>query len=90
LWTDKGVVEFTQQSLTIRKDRERREVPLPPLDPDTTAHVYADRAFIEAVRTGDRSGVRTPYREAVRTLAVSLAATESAETNQAVELQRWK
>ena len=90
LWTDKGVVEFTQQSLTIRKDRERREVPLPPLEPDTTAHVYADRAFIDAVRTGDRSGVRTPYSEAVKTLAVSLAATESAETNQVVELQRWK
>lgn len=38
-----------------------------------------DRAFIEAVRTGDRSGIRCDYSEAVKTLAVTLAANESAE-----------
>jgi myo-inositol 2-dehydrogenase/D-chiro-inositol 1-dehydrogenase len=90
LWTDKGIIEFNQRRLTIQKDREIQEVPLPPLEPDTTVHIYADRAFITAVRTGDRSGVRTPYSEAVKTLAVSLAATESAETNRVVELEEWK
>lgn len=37
-----------------------------------------DRVFIEAVRTGDRSAILTPYEDAVKSLAVSLAANASA------------
>lgn len=45
-----------------------------------------DRVFIQAVQTGDGSGIRSPYRDAVRTLAVSLAANRSAETGAPVKL----
>ena len=45
-----------------------------------------DLAFLEAVRTGDRSRVLAPYDEAARTLAVTLAANESARTGQPVRL----
>jgi predicted dehydrogenase len=45
-----------------------------------------DRIFIQAVQTGDSSGIRSPYRDAVRTLAVSLAANRSAETGAPVKL----
>jgi len=41
-----------------------------------------DKVFIEAVRTGDRSGILTPYEDGVRSLAVSLAANASAREGQ--------
>ncbi len=86
LWTDKGLVEFTQRSLTVRKDNETQDIPLPPTPPGVSGHYYADKAFVDAVRTGDRSLIRTPYDQAVKTLAVSLAATESAETGKPVSV----
>lgn len=39
-----------------------------------------DAVFVEAVRTGDRSAILTPYEDAVRSLGVSLAANNSART----------
>lgn len=84
LWTDKGLVEFTQHSLRLLKDDQTEEIPLPPTPPGVSNHYFADKAFVDAVRTGDRKLIRTPYDEAVRTLAVSLAAAESAETGTAV------
>ena len=39
-----------------------------------------DAVFIEAVRTGDRSAILTPYEDAIKSLAVSLAANDSART----------
>jgi len=41
-----------------------------------------DEVFVEAVRTGDRSGILTPYEDAVKSLAVSLAANASARADQ--------
>ena len=38
-----------------------------------------DRIFVEAVRTGDRSAILSPYDDAVKSLAVSLAANASAK-----------
>lgn len=49
-------------------------------------YLIEDRVFIEAVRTGDRSAIRAPYVEAVKTLLVTLAATQSAETGQPVDV----
>lgn len=43
-----------------------------------------DDAFIQAVKTGDRSLILAPYAEALRTLEVTLAANESAKTGQPV------
>lgn len=39
-----------------------------------------DQVFVEAVQTGDRSAILTPYADAVKSLAVSIAANESART----------
>ena len=41
-----------------------------------------DQIFVEAVRTGERSAVLTPYDDAVKSLAVSLAANASARDGQ--------
>jgi len=40
------------------------------------------QAFIDAVKTGSRSGIRSSYEDAVRTLAVTLACNASAATGQ--------
>jgi hypothetical protein len=37
-----------------------------------------DAIFLDAVRGGDRSAILTPYDDAVRSLAISLAANASA------------
>lgn len=44
-----------------------------------------DRAFLDAVRKNDPSLVRTPYEDALKTLAVALAADESMETGKPVK-----
>ena len=37
-----------------------------------------DKAFLDAVATGDTSGIHSPYDDSLKTLAVSLAANDSA------------
>lgn len=46
-----------------------------------------DRAFIEAIRTGDASLIRSSYRDAMQTLAVTLAINESAEKGEIVKIK---
>jgi predicted dehydrogenase len=43
-------------------------------------------AFINAIKTGDRSAIRSTYPDAVKTLAATLAANESAATGRPVTL----
>jgi predicted dehydrogenase len=47
-----------------------------------------DAEFVEAVRRRDPSRVRTPYADAIRTLAITLAGEESARTGRVVEVSR--
>ncbi|WP_409292787.1 Gfo/Idh/MocA family protein [Peribacillus sp. SCS-37] len=48
-----------------------------------------DDAFIEAIRTNDRSLILSPYSEGVRTLAVTLAANRSAKWGDVQRLQEF-
>jgi predicted dehydrogenase len=45
-----------------------------------------NRAFIDAVKTGDASAIRSPYEDAMKTLRLCLACGESMETGKAVNL----
>lgn len=45
-----------------------------------------NRTFIDAVKSGDASAIRSSYGDAMKTLAVTLAANESAKTGQPVKL----
>ncbi|MBK8047465.1 MAG: Gfo/Idh/MocA family oxidoreductase [Anaerolineales bacterium] len=47
-------------------------------------HTGVNRAFIEAVRTGDPASIRTPLRTGLETTAIVLAANRSAATGQPV------
>lgn len=43
-----------------------------------------DKAFVNAVATGDASGVRSPYGDALKSLELSFAANESMETGKVI------
>lgn len=48
-----------------------------------------NRTFIQAVGTGNQAGIRSPYDDALRTLAVTLACQRSAETGQPIPLEAF-
>lgn len=43
-----------------------------------------DRAFVDAVRSGDASGIRSPYADALKSLKLGFAANESMESGQVI------
>lgn len=45
-----------------------------------------DRAFVQAVKTGKRLGIKSTYNDGLKTLAVTLAANQSAKTGKPVRL----
>lgn len=55
-------------------------------DSEVDPYEVEDRVFIEAVRSGDRSAIRSSYADALRTLKVTLAANESAHTGRPVKV----
>jgi len=62
----------------------RGDVDIP--SPDTI-FTLEDRAFIDAVKTGDRSGIKSTHADGVRTTLVTLAANESLMTGKPVTVQ---
>ncbi len=51
------------------------------------AYLEEDQVFIRALESGDDSNIHSPYGDAAKSLAVSLAANESARTGQPVRLR---
>ncbi|MCY3724346.1 MAG: Gfo/Idh/MocA family oxidoreductase [Candidatus Poribacteria bacterium] len=45
-----------------------------------------DEVFVDAVRSGDGSSILSPYSDAVQTLAISLAANQSAQENRPIAI----
>lgn len=52
----------------------------------SNAYLLENEAFIHALRTGDRSRIRSDYSDAVRTQAVTVAALKSAQSGERVSL----
>ena len=77
-------VAFTgwEHSVVIRKSRLEEERVAG--EPDIFE--IEDAAFVEAVQTGDASGIRSTYADALKTLAFCLAANQSLETGLPVEV----
>ncbi len=48
-----------------------------------------DTAFIDAIRSGDGSGILSPYISGAQTLAITLAANEAMQTGEAVKVRRF-
>jgi predicted dehydrogenase len=67
--------------LVIKTKGEEEKV-----DGEPNIFAIEDAAFIEAVRTGDRSGIRSTYADAVKSAELSLAANQSIDSGKPVEL----
>jgi predicted dehydrogenase len=55
--------------------------------PEGDCGVRCDRTFIEAVMTGDRSKIRSPYEDAVKSVLFTLACNESMDTGRPVKVE---
>ena len=53
-----------------------------PEDPPDPPHAEALKIFLEAVRSGDKSPIRSPYEDAIKSLALVLAMNRSIESDQ--------
>ncbi len=51
------------------------------------AGVLCDRTFVDAVISGDGSAIRSPYSDAMKSVAFGLAANESMDTGKAVKVR---
>jgi predicted dehydrogenase len=72
-------LECTFDSLRVTRGNETREI-----RSQDDAILLADQAFVRSVEKGRPSGIRSSYADAVKTLAVTLAANESAERGERV------
>ncbi|HCK12875.1 TPA: hypothetical protein DHW51_02040 [Candidatus Poribacteria bacterium] len=52
----------------------------------TEASPSIDEVFVKAVRSGDRSQILSPYGDAVKTMAVSIAANQSGRTGKSIKI----
>ncbi|MNC49412.1 hypothetical protein D3C81_2051380 [compost metagenome] len=50
-------------------------------------YVAETEAFLHALRTGDTSGIRSSYADAIKTQRVTTAALESARSGKAIRIQ---
>lgn len=75
------LIRFSYDDLEIHSPGESRSAK-PTVNPTEAAAA----AFLQAVRTGDRSVIRSPLSDAIKTLAVTLAANQSAETGHPVDV----
>lgn len=78
--TPELIVELSGQCVLIEPGR-RTEI-----RSASSPYEAEDRAFLAAVSSKDQAGIKSPYADAVKTLAVTLAANESYQTGQTVRL----
>lgn len=81
LYLKEQVLRLDHRNLTVEKSSGKEILYLgnnPTLEEDT--------AFIRAVQSKDPSGIRSPYADAVKTLALTLAASQSAIERKVVNL----
>ncbi len=82
--TKEHYITFTgwEHSVVIRKSALEEER----IGGEQDIFAIEDAAFIEAVQTGKRDLLRSPYADAVKSLAFCLAANKSLETGEPVEV----
>jgi myo-inositol 2-dehydrogenase / D-chiro-inositol 1-dehydrogenase len=73
-----AMLSWTHSTLTLYREGKAEE--------HSPSGPGVDEVFIEAVRTGDGSTIRSPYSDAVKSLAVSLAMNRSARENYPVKV----
>ncbi len=79
---DSGILKLNQEGLI----KSERDVTIKWKDRDNP-YIRENRAFIQAVESGDSSGILSDYHDAYQTQKVALAALKSAETGVTVKLE---
>jgi myo-inositol 2-dehydrogenase / D-chiro-inositol 1-dehydrogenase len=74
-----ALLNWTHGKLTIYRNGEIEEI--------SKAGPGIDEVFVNAVRTGDAAAIRSPYSDAVTSLALTLAMNVSAEENRPVRIE---
>lgn len=75
------IYEVRGNTLTVRQSDETRTY-----QHRNNPYLDEDRAFVRAVKTGKQLGIKSTYADALKTLAVTLAANQSARTGKPVSL----
>ena len=81
LYLKNQVLRLNGSNLIIEREDGQETIEL-----GNNATLAEDSAFINAVATGDGSAIRCDYAEAVQSLKVTLAATQSCEEGKVIEL----
>jgi predicted dehydrogenase len=81
-YTDGGILSWNPQRLEFTSGPNRSE-----WTDNTDPYVRENAAFLHALRTGDRSGIRSDYEDAYRTQLVTVAALQSAHSGLPVTIQ---
>lgn len=68
-----------RNNLIIKTERETRDI-----GRGVDQTYLLDRAFVTAVQTGDKSLIRSPYADALKSLKLGFAANQSMETGQVI------
>lgn len=75
------VIEYNREIKIIEQNQEVK------ISSSIDAGLLEDQIFIEAVKTKDTSRIRSTYSDALKTLALTLAADESMRTGRAVKVR---
>ena len=78
-------LEVARGKLVVQSDGQNHEQTWSN-EPNADPYLLEDQTFIDAVRSGDPSAIRSPYADAIRTLALCLAANESSRTGEIAEI----
>ena len=82
IFCEDGSLEYHLRSALVLSTAEETAT----WNPQNNCTIDMDSTFIEAVRTGDDSAIRSPYSDAAKTAILSIAANESLETGLPVHL----
>ncbi len=77
------VIEVLGNKLIINEPKKKTE-----LQAKSNPYLEEDKVFINAVRTKDPSCILSTYRDAIKTLAVTLSAWDSANMNKKTEVPK--
>ena len=82
IFCEDGSLEYNLRNALVLSTAEETNT----WHPENNCTIDMDSTFIEAVRTGDGSAIRSPYSDAAKTAILSIAANQSLETGLPVHL----
>ena len=86
-WSNANVLDILYEDQLIHWDPAKVQVKADGAFVDKTAPGPSiDEVFVDAVRSGDGSKILSPYSDAVKSLAISLAANQSGQKNAPVQV----